>query len=150
MYVALRIFVGRGSELGFCFIPALGITVGFPWGASKLIGVLMANPNRTCCTFFAEGIPFALLGKRSTARKAHLRSINQTTRSGRFALSRNEMAEVIEATAIRVWASICCFMVATVLYIVTMSTEVGCEMRKYDNHRANICDTLPREPTGRN
>ena len=128
VYGSLFVFVGDGVALGFCFIPAIGIAIGFPWGASKLIGALTDNPNRAAATtFFVEGIPFTLLGKRSAARETHICSIDRTSTSGRFAFSRNEMAEVIEQTAIRVWFSICCFMTAGVLYVVFAAIEVGRE-----------------------
>ena len=125
VYAALYVIVGVGPATAFCFIPALGIAIGFPWGASKLIGVLTNNPDRSCCTFFVEGIPFTLVGKRSAARENDIRSIDQASRSGRFALSKIGMAEVIEMTAIRVWLSICCYIVVTMLFIVTIAIEVG-------------------------
>ena len=134
VYGVLATLIGYGAGLGFCFIPALGIAIGFPWGASKVVGILHDNPSRAWYTFFVEGIPL-LFGKRSAARENHIRTIDPESRSGRFTLSRYEMADVLEKTAIRVWCGICCFVVGALLYIMTLTIEVRCDARSTTDPR---------------
>jgi len=121
--------VNPSYALGFTFIPAIATELFWPFGAANLTMVLTDRQpvNKwyfDVFNFLKIAIPPALCGTRTKQRRAQIAALDLTSSSGKFKMSKFNMAEMVECTCVRVMVCVLSYMLAGLLYGSAVTKEV--------------------------